>query len=73
LSLGPSAWPEGVITTDMTMGANGETAALAWLVSAMGYARAQGQETLIGYLEAVMEEAVFEMEMAATRKAFRVG
>jgi len=70
LSLGPFAWPEGVITTDLTTGADSET--VAWLVSALGYARAQGQDTLVGYLEAVMEDVVFEIEMAA-RKAFAVG
>jgi hypothetical protein len=64
--LGPSAFPEGGITTDLTTGADGEGATLAWLVSAVGYARAQGQEALVGYLEAVMEDAVFEMELAAT-------
>ncbi len=73
MNLGPSAWPEGVITTNLKMGVDGETAALTWLVSAMGYASAQGQETLVGYLEAVMEEAVFEMEMTAKKKAFHVG
>ncbi len=38
----------------------------------MEYARAQGQDKLVGYLEAVMEDVVFEMELAA-RKASAVG
>lgn len=59
--------------TYLTVGADSKTAALAWLVSALEYARSQGQTTLIGYLEAVMEDVVFEMEMAATKKAFRAG
>jgi hypothetical protein len=44
-----------------------ETAILAWLVGALENARARGQTKLVGYLEAVVDEVVFEME-AAVRK-----
>ena len=54
------------------MGADSQNATLAWLERALKYARAQSQEKLVGYLEAVMEDAVFEMEIAA-RKASAVG
>ncbi len=43
------------------------TADLAWLVEALEYARSHGQTTVVGYLEAVLVDAVFEMEMAARR------
>ena len=39
-----------------------ETATLAWLVSALEHARARGQTKLVDYLEAVVEDVVFEME-----------
>ena len=41
------------------------TAALAWLVSASERARTEGQTKLVGYLEAVLDDVVFEMESAA--------
>ncbi len=43
------------------------TADLAWLVEASGYARSNGQTKVVGYLEAVLDDAVFEMEMLARR------
>ena len=63
---------EGVVTADLTVGADSPNATLAWLGSALEYARAQGQDKLVGYLEAVMEDVVFEMELAV-RKASAVG
>ena len=51
-----------------TLGANNETVALAWLVSALEQARTQGQTKLVDYLEVVMEDVVFEMESAARSK-----
>jgi hypothetical protein len=35
---------------------------LAWLVSALSHARSKNQTKLVGYLEAIMDDAVFEME-----------
>ena len=43
------------------------TVDLVWLVEAMEYARSNGQAKVLGYLEAVLDDAVFEMEMAARR------
>ena len=47
------------------LGVDTDTATLAWLVEALEYARTQGQTKVLGYLEAVLDDAVFEMEMAA--------
>ena len=44
-----------------------DTAALAWLVSALEYARAQGKTKLVDYLETVADDVVFEVEMVARR------
>ena len=45
-----------------------ETATLAWLISALEQARTtQDQQKAVGYLEAVADEVLFEMEMAARR------
>jgi hypothetical protein len=41
------------------------TATLLWLVSGLEYARTQGQTKILGYLEAVLDDVVFEMESAA--------
>ncbi len=41
------------------------TATLAWLVSGLEHARTQGQTKILGYLEAVLDDVVFEMESAA--------
>lgn len=49
-----------------------ENATLAWLEDALGQAYAYSQMTTLAYLEAVMEDVVFEMEMTA-RKASLVG
>ena len=50
-----------------TSAVDDDTVALAWLVSALAQARTQGQTKLVGYLEAVLDDVVFEMEMAARR------
>jgi hypothetical protein len=59
--LAEGAWLE------LTSGVNDDTAALAWLVSALEQARRQGQATLVDYLETIADDVVFEMEMAARR------
>jgi hypothetical protein len=54
-------------TLDLTLGADTGTATLAWLVSALEQARREGQCKAVDYLEAVLDDAVFEMEIAARR------
>ena len=41
------------------------TATLAWLVSELEHARKRGQTKIVGYLEAVLDDVVFEVESAA--------
>jgi hypothetical protein len=48
------------------------TAVLVWLVEALEYARANGQTGVVGYLEAVLDDAVFDEEITA-RTASVVG
>ncbi len=48
-------------------GVDNETAALAWLVSALEQARKQGQTKLVDYLETIADDVVFDIEMAAHR------
>ncbi len=38
-----------------------DEATLAWLGDALGHAHAHGQTRILAYLEAVMEDAVFEI------------
>jgi hypothetical protein len=54
------------------------TATLMWLVSRLEHAPTQGQTKVLGYLEAVLDDVVFEMESAAplesvSRLRFTVG
>jgi hypothetical protein len=49
-----------------------ESVALAWLEEALKHAYAHGQVKALAYLEAVMEDVVFVMEMAE-RGSFTVG
>ena len=48
-------------------GVDNETAALAWLVSALEQARTRGQVKLVDYLETIADDVVFEMEMSIRR------
>ena len=50
-----------------------ESVSLAWLEEALEHAYAHGQMQALAYLEWVMEDVVFVMEMAASKKAFAVG
>ena len=50
---------------DLPTGADDETATLGWLVDALARAREEGHGRLVGYLEAVADDAVFEAEAAA--------
>ena len=52
---------------DLKPGAETEQATLAWLVEVLEYARSRGQKKLVGYLEEVAEEVVFEVEAASRR------
>jgi len=58
---------------DLAASGGSESVTLAWLENAMEYAYAHGQMKTLAYLEAVMEDVVFVVEIAATRKAFTVG
>jgi hypothetical protein len=46
-----------------------ESVSLAWLEEALEHAYAHGQMKTLAYVEALMEDVVFVMKMAATRKA----
>ncbi len=49
-------------------------ATLMWLVSGLEHARRRDQTKIVGYLEAVLDDVVFEMESAARSDRFlRVG
>ena len=58
---------------DIAASVGNESVALAWLEEALEHAYAHGQIKSLAYLEAVMEDVVFVMERAATRKPFTVG
>jgi hypothetical protein len=57
---------------DIAANVGNESAALTWLEEALEYAYAHGQMQTLAYLEAVIEDVVFMMEMAA-RKPPTVG
>ncbi len=54
----------------MDLAASGDNGSmsLAWLEEALEHAYSHGQMKSLAYLEAVMEDVVFTMKMAATRK-----
>ena len=52
---------------ELKPGADTEQATLAWLVEALEYARSRGQTKLVGYLEEVADDVVFEVEAASRR------
>ncbi len=53
---------------DIAASVGDESVALAWLEEALEHAYAHGQLRVLAYLEALMEDVVFTMEMSATRK-----
>ncbi len=55
-----------------TLTRDDENATLAWLEHALEYAYSHGQRFALAYLEAIMEDVVFEEEMTA-RTASVVG
>ena len=58
---------------DLAASLGDEFLSLAWLEEALEHAYAHGQMKTLAYLEAVKEDAVFVMEMAAAREASSVG
>ena len=50
---------------DGPTGADPQTATLVWLLDALAQTREGGQDGLVGHLEAVADDAVFEAEAAA--------
>lgn len=50
---------------DSTLDADTVAATLVWLVNALEHARTTGQPKLEDYLEAVVDDVVFEVESAA--------
>lgn len=52
---------------DVPIGVATATATLAWLDDALHCVYAHGQMKALAYLEAVMDDAIFEMEMAERR------
>ena len=59
---------------DLAVSSEGnESVSLAWLEDALEHAYTHGQMLALAYLEWVMEDVVFEMEIAASKKAFTVG
>jgi hypothetical protein len=58
---------------DLEAGLGNESVSMAWLEDAIELAQAHGQVEALAYLEAVMEDAVFVTEMAATRKGYTLG
>jgi len=57
---------------DSALSTNTQKATLEWLVSALEYTRSAGQTNVVGYLEEVADEVVFEVEMAARRASLVV-
>ena len=55
-------------TQDLIPEADEETATLLWLVGALEHARSRGQSRVVGYLEEVADDVVFEVEAAARRR-----
>ena len=54
--------------TELAIGAVSEPVVdLSWLMSALEHTRAQSQTEVVGYLEAIAEDVMFEMESSANR------
>ncbi len=58
---------------DLAAGEGDVSVSLGWLEEALEHAYAHGQMKTLAYLEWVMEDVVFVIEMAAARKPFTVG
>jgi hypothetical protein len=57
---------------DLVASVSNESVSLAWLEDALEHAHAHGQIKSLAYLEAVMEDVVFVLEMVE-RKSFTIG
>ena len=57
----------GGSTLDSALSGDTETATLEWLVTALEHARSKGHTKVVGYLEEVADDVVFEVEIAARR------
>jgi hypothetical protein len=55
---------------DPMLVADTEDATLAWLEEALEHAYSHGQHSALAYLEAVMEDVVFEEEMTTRASIF---
>jgi hypothetical protein len=55
---------------DAMLGADTEEATLAWLGGALEHAYSYGQHLALAYLEAVIEDVMFEEEMAEREASF---
>lgn len=54
--------------TELATGAANETVVnLSWLMSALEHTRAQDQTKVMGYLEAIADDVIFEMESSANK------
>ncbi len=58
---------------DLAASGGDESVSLVWLEEALEHAFVHGQLRALAYLEALMEDVVFVMEMAATRKVITDG
>ena len=56
-----------MLTEGLAPEADTKTETLEWLVTALDYARSNGQTKVVGYLEEVADDVVFEVEMVARR------
>jgi len=55
--------PQGRYQRERTVLSLDNEVCLAWLEGALQRLRPEGQKKVVGYLEAVLEEVVFEMKM----------
>jgi hypothetical protein len=65
--IGEKCWLE-----DVAASLGNEAVSVAWLEDALEHSYGHGQMEVLSYLEAIMEDVVLMMEMAA-RKRFSVG
>jgi hypothetical protein len=56
-----------MLMQDSMTGRDTEAATLEWLVRALEHTRSAGQTKVVGYLEEVADDVVFEVEMVARR------
>ena len=69
----PTSHLAGGSTLDSALAGETDAAILTWLVGALEHARARGQTRLVSYLEAVVDDVVFEVKAAARGRGYRHG